>query len=69
MPNRLEASFKSIKHELMPGDASSALEIKEFEGALKASLNHTRKHFSQPNPSSKESSLGSWREERSGVNA
>jgi hypothetical protein len=26
----------------MPGDASSALEIREFEGALKASLSHTR---------------------------
>jgi hypothetical protein len=46
MPNRLEASFKSNKHESMPGDASSALEMREFEGALKASLTLTRNHFS-----------------------
>jgi hypothetical protein len=36
-PNRLEASFKSNKRELMPRDASSALEMKEMEGSLKAS--------------------------------
>jgi hypothetical protein len=29
-----------------PGDASSALEIGRFEGALKASLILTRNHFS-----------------------
>jgi hypothetical protein len=29
-----------------PGDASSALEMGKIEGALKASLNLTRKHFS-----------------------
>jgi hypothetical protein len=45
-PNLLEASFKSNKHESMPGDASSALEMREFEGALKASLTLTRNHFS-----------------------
>jgi hypothetical protein len=45
-PNRLEANFKSNKHELMPRDASSALEKREFEGALKASLTLTRNHFS-----------------------
>ena len=41
-PNHLEASFKSNKSESMPGDASSALEMREFEGALKASQSHTR---------------------------
>jgi hypothetical protein len=46
MPNRLEASFKSNKHESMLGDASSALEMREFEVALKASLSHTRNHSS-----------------------
>jgi hypothetical protein len=45
-PNRLEASFKSNKYELMPGDASSALVKGKFEGALKASLILTRNHFS-----------------------
>jgi hypothetical protein len=30
----------------MPEDASSALEMREFEGALKASLSHTRNHSS-----------------------
>jgi hypothetical protein len=30
----------------MPGDASSALEMRKFEGALKASLILIRKHFS-----------------------
>jgi hypothetical protein len=30
----------------LPGDASSALEMGKFEGALKASLNLTRNHFS-----------------------
>jgi hypothetical protein len=45
-PNRLEESFKSNKHESMPGDASSALEMKEFEGAHKDSLTLTRNHFS-----------------------
>jgi hypothetical protein len=44
-PNHLEASFKSNKHESMPGDASSALEMKEMEGALKASLSHTLNQF------------------------
>jgi hypothetical protein len=29
----------------MPGDASSALEMREFEGALKASLILIRNHF------------------------
>jgi hypothetical protein len=46
MPSRLEASFKCNKYELMPGDASSALEMGETEGALKASLTLTRNHFS-----------------------
>jgi hypothetical protein len=46
MPNCLEASLKSKKHELMPEDASSALEMREFEGALKASLTLTRNHSS-----------------------
>jgi hypothetical protein len=45
--NRLEASFKSNKRESMPGDASSALEMREFEGALKAYLFHTRNHSNQ----------------------
>jgi hypothetical protein len=54
----------------MPEDASSALEMREFEGALKASLSHTRNHSSnQTLGQSKESSLGSRTEERSGVNA
>jgi hypothetical protein len=44
--NHLEASFKSNKRELMHIDASSALEMREFKGALKASLSHTRKHSS-----------------------
>jgi hypothetical protein len=44
-PNRLEASFKSNKRELMPRDASSALEMKEMEGSLKASQSHTLNHF------------------------
>jgi hypothetical protein len=44
--NCLEASFKGNKHELMPGDASSALEMKEIKGALKASLTLNRNHFS-----------------------
>jgi hypothetical protein len=30
----------------MPGDASSALEMGEIKGALKASLTLTRNHFS-----------------------
>jgi hypothetical protein len=30
----------------LPGDASSALEMGKFEGALKASPNLTRNHFS-----------------------
>jgi hypothetical protein len=34
-PNCLEANFKSNKHESMPGDASSAFERRDFEGALK----------------------------------
>jgi hypothetical protein len=41
-PNRLEARFKSNKRESMPEDASSALEMKGFEGALKASQTHSR---------------------------
>jgi hypothetical protein len=41
MPNRLEASFKSDKCESMPGDASSALEMEEMDGSLKASQSHT----------------------------
>jgi hypothetical protein len=44
--NRLEASFKNNKHKLMPGDASSVLEMREFEGALKASLSFTWNHSS-----------------------
>jgi hypothetical protein len=44
--DRLEASFKNNKHESMPGDASSALEMREFKGALKASLSLTRNHSS-----------------------
>ena len=40
-PNRLEANFKSNKRESMPGDASSALEMKEMDGALKTSQYHT----------------------------
>jgi hypothetical protein len=43
---RLEASFKSNKHESMPGDASSVLEMWEFKGALKPSLSLTRNHSS-----------------------
>jgi hypothetical protein len=31
----------------MPGDASSALEMREFEVALKASLSHSRNHSNQ----------------------
>jgi hypothetical protein len=45
MPNHLEASFKSNKCESMPGDASSALEMKGNEGALKATQSHTLNHF------------------------
>jgi hypothetical protein len=45
-PNRLEASFKSNKHESMPEDASNALEMGEIEGALKVSLTLTTNHFS-----------------------
>jgi hypothetical protein len=41
-PSCLEASSKSNKHESMPGDASSALEMGKFKGALKASLILTR---------------------------
>jgi hypothetical protein len=32
MPNRLEENFKSNKRELMLGDASSALKMKEMDG-------------------------------------
>jgi hypothetical protein len=45
MPNHLEASFKSNKRESMLGDASSALEMKGIEGALKATQSHTLDHF------------------------
>jgi hypothetical protein len=45
MTNHLEASFKSNKRESMPGDASSAIEMKEMEGALKATQSHTLNHF------------------------
>jgi hypothetical protein len=45
-PNHLEARFKSNKCESRPGDASSALEMGRFKGALKASLILTRNHFS-----------------------
>jgi hypothetical protein len=45
-PNHLEASFKSNKHELMRGDASSALEIKEMNRSLKPFRSHTSKLFS-----------------------
>jgi hypothetical protein len=44
-PNRLEASFKSNKHDSIPEDASSALEMEEIEGALKATQSHTLNHF------------------------
>jgi hypothetical protein len=43
---RLEASFKSNKRELMPGDASSALEMEETNQSLKASQSHTSNLFS-----------------------
>jgi hypothetical protein len=52
----------------MPGDASSALEMTEFEGALKASLTLTRKHFSNQTLAQKKSNLGSRRRGRGGVN-
>jgi hypothetical protein len=45
MPNHLEASFKSNTRELIPRDASSALEMKEMEGSLKASQSHTLNNF------------------------
>jgi hypothetical protein len=45
MSNRLEARFKSNKHKSMPVDDSSALEMKEMEGALKATQSHTLNHF------------------------
>jgi hypothetical protein len=46
MPNRLEASSRVTNVNQKPGDASSALEMGRFEGALKASLILTRNHFS-----------------------
>jgi hypothetical protein len=35
----------SSKSESMPGDASSALEMKEMDGSHKASQSHTLNHF------------------------
>jgi hypothetical protein len=40
--NHLEASFKSNKRESMPGYASSALEMRGIERAVKASQSHTK---------------------------
>jgi hypothetical protein len=45
-PHRLEASFKSNKHESKARRCLSALEMGRFKGALKASLILTRNHFS-----------------------
>jgi hypothetical protein len=39
-PTRLEVNFKSNKRELMPEDASSALEMKWMTFTLKASQTH-----------------------------
>jgi hypothetical protein len=45
-PNCLLASFKSNKRRSMPGDASSALEMKGMNLSLKASQSHTTNLFS-----------------------
>jgi hypothetical protein len=44
-PNRPEASFKSNNRDSILEDASSALEMKEMEGALKATQSHTLNRF------------------------